>query len=233
MKRIILLLTIAMNFGIAFAAKYAVKVGEFTHLQVDDNINVVYSNNPDSVGMVCYETTPDMANKIMFSTNNKGRLRIQVMTGAVDRPNLPVVHVYSSFLTKIENSSDSTLTIASIAPAPEIEIKLTDNGKIKATGIEATKLKVEILTGKGVIVVSGQCVDASLKSIGTGEIQADKLKATNVTATISGTGCIGCNVSGKLVVKGLGTGKVYYSGKPQEVKTHKLGSIKAIPLEEE
>ena len=225
MKRIILLLTIAMNFGIAFAAKYAVKVGEFTHLQVDDNINVVYSNNPDSVGMVCYETTPDMANKIMFSTNNKGRLRIQVMTGAVGRPNLPVVHVYSSFLTKIENSSDSTLTIASIAPAPEIEIK--------ATGIEATKLKAEILTGKGVIVVSGQCVDASLKSIGTGEIQADKLKATNVTATISGTGCIGCNVSGKLVVKGLGTGKVYYSGKPQEVKTHKLGSIKAIPLEEE
>ena len=76
MKRIILLLTIAMNFGIAFAAKYAVKVGEFTHLQVDDNINVVYSNNPDSVGMVCYETTPDMANKIMFSTNNKRRLRI-------------------------------------------------------------------------------------------------------------------------------------------------------------
>ena len=48
-----------------------------------------------------------------------------------------------------------------------------------------------------------------------------------------GTGNIGCNVygGGELKVSGSGTGKVYYKGKPSNVKVRKLGTIKAIPID--
>ena len=215
----------------ASAEKFESKVGEFTNLQLDDKINVVYSNNPDSVGYARFEAPAEMADKVLFSSNNKGRLRIQVATEAVGDKRLPVVYVYSSFLKIAENTSDSVLRIATIAPTAEFQIVNSGNGKIVVNGVEANKVKAEILTGKGLIIVSGKCTEASLKVIGTGEIQADKLLTQTAGCTLLGTGCIGCNASDKISIKGSGTGKVYYVGNPAEIKTHALGSIKAIRMD--
>ena len=47
-----------------------------------------------------------------------------------------------------------------------------------------------------------------------------------------GTGTIGCKVNGgDLKVSGSGTGKVYYKGSPSKVTVRKLGTIKAIPMD--
>ena len=36
---------------------------------------------------------------------------------------------------------------------------------------------------------------------------------------------------GELKVSGSGTGKVYYKGEPSKITVHKLGTIKAIPMQ--
>ena len=104
-------------------------------------------------------------------------------------------------------------------------------GKIIARGLRASQLEMHILSGKGKIIASGKCDDLSLRLVGTGEIQADQVTATNVSCRIMGTGSIGCHVDGgQLKVNGSGTGKVYYKGTPSKVTVRKLGTIKAIPM---
>ena len=91
---------------------------------------------------------------------------------------------------------------------------------------------MQILSGKGKLIADGSCDNLDIKLVGTGEIQADKVDATNVKCRIIGTGSVGCNVlGGELKVSGSGTGKVYYKGNPSKVSVRKLGSIKAIPMD--
>ena len=112
------------------------------------------------------------------------------------------------------------------------KVRLIDNGKIIVRGVRASQLELQILSGKGKIIADGSCDDLSLRLVGTGEIQADKVTATNVSCRIMGTGSIGCNVNGgPLKVSGSGTGKVYYKGNPSKVTVRKLGTIKAIPMQ--
>lgn len=212
-------------------SKYEVKVGNFKQLLIADHVNVVYSCNADSVGFARFETTPELTNCLLFA-NNKGKLTIQVATESVLNPKLPTVYVYSDYLQSVDNAADSTVKIATIAPGPELKLKLSANGKIIARDLNLTTIDASIITGRGTIILEGKCTKATLKNVGTGEIQADKLIATDVNCQLLGTGSIGCNASNKLSIKGSGTAKVYYVGKPKEITLHQLGSIKAIPLDE-
>ena len=112
------------------------------------------------------------------------------------------------------------------------KVRNINNGKVIARGVRASQLELQILSGKGKIIADGSCDDLTLRLIGTGEIQADQVEATSVSCRIMGTGSMGCNViGGELKVSGSGTGKVYYKGNPSKVTVHKLGSIRAIPMQ--
>ena len=167
----------------------------------------------------------------MFTLSTKGRLSIQVEDEYERTGQLPSITIYSSALDEAENSGDSTLRLSGLPPMKAFKVRLTDNGKVIARGVRASKLELQILSGKGKIIADGSCDDLSLRLVGTGEIQADGVRATNVSCRIMGTGSIGCNVNeGELKVSGSGTGKVYYKGSPSKVTVRKLGTIKAIPM---
>ena len=164
--------------------------------------------------------------------NSTGRLNIQVADAFERQGNLPSITIYSSSLDEAENSGDSTLRISGLPPMKEFKVRLIDNGKVIARGLRASKLELQILSGKGKIIADGSCDDLALRLVGTGEIQADNVVASNVSCRIMGTGTIGCNVNGgELKVSGSGTGKVYYKGNPSKVTVRKLGTIKAIPMD--
>mgnify|MGYP004449630327 CR=1 FL=1 len=235
MKRLALIFMAAAALcAVAQTQKHSVKVGDFTQLRVVDNINVVYHQcNADSTGTAVFEAAREMVPVVMFNNNSKGKLSIQVDPDRQTEQNLPVVHVYSQYLMEAENAGDSTLTIISIAPTPEFKLRLTDNGFVDAKNINCTTANVSIYTGNGTLMVEGSCTKANIKNVGVGQIQADRLIAKNVSCNVAGTGHVGCYVDGgKLDVKGMGTGKVYYRGKPSEVKVFKLGGVEAIPLDE-
>ena len=201
------------------ATPHTINVGEFNELVVNDGINVVYSNNADSVGIVAFDIEKEYTSYIM-AERSKG---ITVKT-------LPTVYVYSSYLYKAENTKDSTLTLRKVAPGAKIDIQLQGNGTIIANGLDAININLKLLTGKGKIITSGKCENLSIKNVGTGEIQADEVAAKHVKCTLMGTGAIGCASKETLSVKGVGSGKVYYIGKPVITKS-KLSNVKIVQLE--
>ncbi len=230
---IVILLVSLFNINAQEVQNFTIKVGDFTQLSVVDNINVVYRCNPDSSGYAKFTATPDMANQLIFTNNKKGKLTITVGTDSVYVENLPDIVVYSAYLQSAENQSDSTLYVHGIAPAPKVKLKLMDNGAIVADNIVATKVDVEILTGRGNVTIGGKCTEFNVKNTGTGSVMAEELSAENVNCRIIGTGKVYCHVNGgKLSVKGSGTGKLYYRGKPENTKIRQLGTIKAINLDE-
>jgi len=209
-----------------------IEVGDFTRLVVTDNINVNYHCNADSAGLVVVTCEADVARNLMFSKNDKGRLTIQVQDEYKRQGDLPTLTVYSSSLDEAENAGDSVLRISGLPPMKAFKVRNIDNGKVVARGLRASRLELHILSGKGKIIADGSCDDLSIRLIGTGEIQADNVKATAVSCRIMGTGTIGCHVDGgELKVSGSGTGKVYYKGTPSKVTVRKLGTIKAIPMQ--
>lgn len=235
MKRVLisllLLVTVALVTG-AQVERHEFKVGNFNRLTLIDNINVNYRCNADSAGLAVVNCSKDLADHIIFSLSSKGRLSIQLDDIIERQAGLPVITVYSSALDEAENDGDSTLRVTGLPPMKAFKVRLTDNGKVIVRGVRASQLELQILSGKGKIIADGACDDLSLRMVGTGEIQADQVEATSVSCRIIGTGTLGCNVlGGELKVSGSGTGKVYYKGTPSKVTVHKLGTIKAIPMQ--
>ena len=228
-----IVLVLAMSLACqAQVTRHEVKLRDFTRLSLLDDINVNYRCNADSAGLAVITCTQEVADHLIFSINNNGRLSIQVDDAFERQGNLPTITLYSKSLDEIENSGDSTLRISGLPPMKTFKVRLTDNGKIIARGLRASKLELQILSGKGKLIADGSCDELALRLVGTGEIQADDVIATSVTCRIMGTGTIGCNVNGgELKVSGSGTGKVYYKGNPSKVTVRKLGTIKAIPME--
>lgn len=211
---------------------FSVKVGNFNRLALVDDINVNYRCNADSAGLAVFDATQEVADAILFSLSKNGRMTIQVDDTFERQGHLPTLTIYSSSLDEIENGGDSILRVDGLPAMKAFKVRLVDNGKVIVRNIKASQLELQILSGKGKIIANGSCDDLALKLVGTGEIQADQVKATNVSCRIMGTGSIGCYVDGGLLkVSGSGTGKVYYKGTPSNVTVRKLGTIKAIPME--
>ena len=211
---------------------HQVRVGDFSRLVLLDDINVNYRCNADSAGLAVFTCSQEIADALIFSLSGNGRLSIQVNDDFERLKNLPTLTLYSSTLDEAENAGDSTMRIAGLPPLKSFKVRLTDNGKVIVRGVRASQLELQILSGKGKIIADGSCDNLSLRLIGTGEIQADRVQAGSVSCRIMGTGTIGCDVrDGELKVSGSGTGKVYYKGNPSKVTVRKLGTIKAIPMQ--
>ena len=228
----VLLVTVTVLAAGAQVERHEIKVGNFTRLAMMDDINVNYRCNADSAGLAVLTCSQDIIQHLMFNLSNKGRLSIQVDDEYERRGHLPTITIYSASLEEAENDGDSTLRVTGLPPMKDFKVRLTDNGKVIVRNVRASQLELQILSGKGKIIASGECDHLNLRLIGTGEIQADQVEATEVSCRIVGTGTLGCKVNGgPLKVSGSGTGKVYYKGKPSKVTVHKLGTIKAIPME--
>lgn len=235
MKKIYLSIMFAVSvcvgtFG-AELTRYELDVNDFSELKVIEGLNVDYKCVPDSAGKAVFTTTPDLASVLMVS-NNKGKLEMQISTDGIDYKDLPVITVYSNFLTRVENSGDSTVRVLSVAPGPQFKAKVIGNGRLVVRNVNATQVDANLATGNGQLVLYGKCQSAKYSLTGTGSIQADDLKAVSVKCRSTGTGTIGCYVTGDLMVVGMGSGKVYYAGHPEKITTRSVG-LKVIPLDQE
>lgn len=227
-----LLLAAFMTGGAQTIQHHEVKVGNFTELNVKHSINVDYHSNPDSAGYAVFEAPVSMVNAVMFKNNGKGKLSIELDVDPEQAGQLPTVHIYSQFLTKIENSGDSTVRAFNVNAGPKFSATLIGNGRLSIRGVRTDELSGKQLTGRGQLAISGECRKASLSCTGVGAVQADNLKASEVSATVVGPVTLGCHATETLVVKGTGPGKVYYGGNPRNIRNRSLGP-KLINIEDE
>lgn len=204
---------------------YELKVGDFNRLVVDDGINVEYNCSEDSTGLAVYETSRAVADQLIFDFSKKGRLMIQKQfhgEGELTK-GLPVVKVYSNFLSQVQNNGDSTVIVMSVAACPEFKASVIGNGRLVIKDIHANKFDGAIKTGNGQLVVSGKCDQASFSNTGVGSIQADNLEANEVSCRFFGTGTTGVWAKERLTIKGMFPGKLYYKGNPEKVKNYSMG----------
>ena len=209
---------------------YKIEVGQFDRIRVTDNVNVVYRYLPDSTGYAQYRGKAEFDDAFILTAKGDGKLKIQVNTQDVGKPDLPTLYIYSDFLSSVENSSNFVLKIESTAPCSEFKATQVGNGKITVENIRANKVHATLNTGNGTVNVSGKCDNAYLKMVGAGMIAADRLQSEDVQCTILGTGSIGCWATENLSVKGIGSTKIYYKGEPK-IKKSGGGKLFELPAE--
>lgn len=236
MKQIKCILAAVFAVGTALLADgqslkhYNIDVKDYTELKVIGDINVDYYENADSAGYVAFEAEADISPMVTVR-NHKGRLEVQFANDTDKKiEHLPVVRVYSNFLTKAENVGDSTLRIIKAASCPAFSCKVTGNGRLVVRDIRANEVGCSLMTGHGSIVVNGKCTEASLALTGTGTIQADGLEAKTVKCRNTGTGTIGCYATEFMQVSGAGSGTIYYRGTPKIKKVLAVG-VKLEPMD--
>lgn len=203
----------------ALAETYRVDVGQFEKLKVNGNISVIYKNLPDSTGFARYDAAPGNDNIFVFATKNDGSLKVEPADEKWGDNTLPVVYLYSDFLSSVESFSDKQVEIINIAPCASLNVNQVGNGTISIENIKSNNVTASITTGNGQIYLSGTCVNANFRMVGAGLISADRLRAEDVKCRILGTGSIGCWPIENLKVTGLGSTKIYYKGSPNIKKT--------------
>lgn len=214
----------------AYADDYELNVTQFSELQVVNDLNVIYRCNNDSAGYVRFSCDPEVSSLVLFS-NNKNKLKIETVDNISNeqKRRLPTIVVYSSFLSKVENSGDSTVIVDSIAPTSTFKARIVGNGTLIARRLRATTVEGKISTGHGHLVLAGEAQTVKLNNTGTGTIEAGTIKAVTGRCSIYGTGSVDCWVTNELTIMGLGSGTVYLKGKPT-TKNRTLG-IKTVPVE--
>lgn len=217
--RIFLALFCGISFLISRGETFTIDVGQFEKLKVNGNLTVVYKNLPDSTGLARFSAPLEQEGVIVFSTKGDGSLKIEPSDDKWGDRDLPVVFVYSDFLSVLESYSDRTVEVASMSPTATFSVAQVGNGTINVNNLKCNNLSAAINTGNGSIFLSGSCVNANFRMVGAGLISADQLQADNVKCRILGTGSIGCWPIENLNVTGLGTTKIYYKGSPNIKKT--------------
>lgn len=216
--------------SVVSAEVFTVNVGQFEKLKINGNMTVVYRNLPDSTGMARYESSAGADGVFNFSTKGEGNLRVEPADNRWGNTDLPVLYLYSDFLSSVESYSDQSVDVESVAPCASFNVSLVGNGTITVDGLKCNNLTAAITTGNGSIFISGSCINANFRMVGAGLISADRLSAENVKCRILGTGSIGCWPIDNLNVSGLGTTKIYYKGKPN-VKKSGGGKLFELPDE--
>lgn len=210
------------------AKTITVEVGQFEKLKINGNLSVIYKNLPDSTGFARFETDLDDDDIFTFSTKGEGQLKIEPSDEKWGVKNLPIIYLYSDFLTSLESYSEQHVELVSLAPCSTFSVNLVGNGSVDVNDVKCNNLSAAVTTGNGKIYISGSCLSASFRMVGAGLISADQLRADNVKCWILGTGSIGCWPIDNLNVKGLGSTKIYYKGSPN-IKKKGGGKLFELP----
>lgn len=225
---------ISILFSVICASGYAevhtIDVGQFEKLKVNGNFTLIYKNLPDSTGYARYAAPADSEDLYLFIKKDDGSLKVEPVDDKWGRTDLPVVYVYSNFLSSVESYSNQNVEVLNLAPCASFNANLVGNGSLSIDNIKCNSVTAAITTGNGSIYLSGVCVNANYRMVGAGLISADQLQANVVKCRILGTGSIGCWPIDNLNVTGLGSTKIYYKGSPN-IKKKGGGKLFELPDE--
>lgn len=148
--------------------------------------------------------------EVRADDNLVNRLTTEVRSGAL------VIDTRGSF------SAVSPMTVSVAVPTLDA-VTLSGSGAVRIEGVEQQELQVQ-LPGDGLVVVAGR-VDRLRASLGgTGDAQLQDLVASDVVATVPGTGRLVVNATRSLDASVSGTGAIFYTGNPSDVKQSVTGT---------
>lgn len=208
--------------AVAQVENFDIKVGDFTKLIVDNNIDVVYKQSNTLAGHVQFKCTKKVANNLIFINSGNKKLTIQVAEDMMNHDKTPLLTVYSKTLEFVENNADSTVIVKVPKGLKEFTAVSSRNGDTKLEDVDVEKLTVKIKTGWGDIYASGKCDELIVRGLGTGDLNVQELKARKANVRYTGTGVVRCDVVDELKVKGAGGAKVLYKMLPAKITKDKI-----------
>lgn len=229
MKKVLFIMSLLLAGTGLFAAKpdvYRIDVHNFSELVVVDGVPVDYHTHTDSAGYAVFRCAPEIASELIFS-NVDDKLTVRTNADEKTLTGIPRVTLYSTALTKVENSGDSLVRVYIGAPVKEFKARQIDNGTLEIHNLTADNLDAAVTAGKGSLVVDGNVKSAKINNVSSGPVDAGDLKTANMSCFVFGSGNITCSPTEQLRIYGAGNGKIYYHGNPKIVKRG-IG-VKAIP----
>lgn len=141
-----------------------------------------------------------------------------------NRDNHPRVSVYitAKSLEAISVSGSGKVIVNDAVTAKYFDLTLHGSGKIE-TKVNTTSLHT-VMSGSGVITVSGNAGSSSVRISGSGKFSGRDLVTENSTVHISGSGHADVNASDKVSASVSGSARVSYAGNPKSISTSKSGS---------
>ena len=177
------------------------KLKPFERIQMKGVGNVELIQSEEKSGLVELTAPDNYVEFYEFESNGK-KLTINFDKKLVNIQTKDVkIRVYTCDLIKLENSG-----------AANINMDRLDTDIIEITN-----------SGVGHIKIGGVADNVQLINSGVGSIDASKLKALNVKASVSGVGSIDCYASESINGSVSGVGSLNYDGHPKHKDTHRSG----------
>jgi len=104
----------------------------------------------------------------------------------------------------------------------DFNVSLGGSGNITLK-VDAAALKASI-GGSGNINLEGNCNELTCSIAGSGDVSAYGLQTEEVNVNVAGSGSVKTTVSSKINAKLVGSGSVYYKGKPSKIDSKSVGS---------
>lgn len=184
------------------------KLKPFKKIQMKGVGNVELIQSEEKSGLVELTAPDNYIEFYEFESDGK-RLNISFVKKLVNIHTQGVkIRVYTCDLIQLENSGAANINMDSL-----------DTDIIEITN-----------SGVGHITIGGVADNVQLINSGVGSIDASKLKALNVKASVSGVGSIDCYASESIKGSVSGVGSLNYNGHPKHKDTHRsgVGSIKEL-----
>ena len=177
------------------------KLKPFEKIQMKGVGNVELIQSEEKSGLVELTAPDNYVEFYKFESDGK-KLTINFDKKLVNIQTKDVkIRVYTCDLIKLENSG-----------AANINMDRLDTDVIEITN-----------SGVGHIKIGGVADNVQLINSGVGSIDASKLKALNVKASVSGVGSIDCYTSESIKGSVSGVGSLNYNGHPKQKETKRSG----------
>lgn len=209
---------------------HELQVGAFSSLEIENDLEVTCKFTPDSVGYVRFMCDDAHSDAFIFDKTKPTRLKIMISPDFIDNIPETTILVYTDSLKHVRSSSSRTVRIEPQDHVSKFKGVLIGNGNLTIDNISAGHVTGVLATGNGTVAISGRAKTSVLKLTGTGCIQAQMLESDKVVCHVFGGGDIFCMPFQELILKGLGSTRVHYRGKPAKIK--KSGFGKLIPLDD-
>lgn len=125
-------------------------------------------------------------------------------------------------IDKISLGGSGNLSNEGVIKASDLKVSLGGSGNI-TLAIDSDEVKSSI-GGSGNIKLNGTTNELTCSIAGSGSIKAYELTTDILNATIAGSGSISTTVKTKIKAKVVGSGSIYYKGKPQYIDSKTVGS---------
>jgi hypothetical protein len=153
----------------------------------------------------------------------RGVLKIKIKKGVNLRMTRKmVVTVPYQDIEKVSLAGSGDLTSRGTIKADDFSLSIAGSGNMKLD-VDANSIKSNV-AGSGNIKLSGNTDEFTCNIAGSGDINAYELKTKTTFAKIAGSGNIKTSVSDKISAKVVGSGNIYYKGKPDKIQSKSAGS---------